>query len=1120
MTDIESTASNYANGREDAKLCARCEQLDLTIDKFIIGNASTTIARESQHDKGKKPDEARFRLKSGDSRKDLRELKVLRASRAACNFCDLVYKAIRHYSPDKTNDATTCSLTWEVDGRQVESDLELRYINKTRRIRLRWYETTGNRQEAYMVFVAPKDPTRPNSDARSKLEREIHFLGREFGAQKEKQALIKSWLDLCVKDHGEACHGTHGTTRKFKELTKETHFGVIDVVDMQLKALPIKDGKPERYVALSYVWGGKQQHKPPYTTTSTNIMTHILHGGLESAWDKLPSTIQDAILLVSRLGERYLWIDSLCIVQDSDSSWQLNAKVMHLVYGNSYFTICAADGIDSSAGLRAAKPILRALGPTDPLSEAMAGASLNGTQKSENDSNSQQMSAECAPGVRLMVARPLEAVINDSVWNKRAWTFQERVLSRRCLIFAEGRVYFQCRSTGISQDLYTDGKGSGWSLDRTNSPLRTLEELQQRPLWFYMKYVGMYTGRDLTKPRDILAAFQGISWLLERYMQAPSLFGIPTSHFDLALLWAPLGPISRRRLKPIAHLKNPCTENETGDCTCQLESESFGLKEFPSWAWSGWMGATIEYQLEMIEGCLLNIHEWLKYHTWIQWHIRDEKGHIRPLSEFLGRDSRDETVDPLELSDTDSRPMSFEDENRWKGYPRCNWRRGMVPVRTVSKLEGVDSVRYVGAPQRTRSYYGEANSNERHRDLSPNQRDSRSRPRSSLAPEYERVSNEHYVSRSRGSTFTPSINRTRSPPPSLVRRTLDLSDDDPRSRGSTFYIPRRPRVDSSGGYRDEYGRLIRAEIPNKRPTFQAILPGNPFGVISEKHYPQDPSEMQHMPILQFWTWRTELHVVARDTSLDIVDKNPSPQLSYCDIVDKERDWCGSIVLNHEWIRENQGSLFYFIAISEAKAFTKNECPVWTYYIPKERDECEWDLYYVLLLERNKKRGLWERVGIGKAFQAAFREKEWRERRTLLNYRKSSKRGIQEFSRSVNVVTYCVYNDGGPTVDESIKAADSLKNNSTKQTLCEISRPAGSTNRTDKAIVQMAGGSIRMFINGPAENIWYAAFYWCHAYLKGCDHATNGVSWYPALPTPTAASDDVGILVTDLGAIGS
>ena len=535
------------------------------------------------------------------------------------------------------------------------------FVNSTRRVRLSWNETTGNAQEAYLVFVAPRDPLRPNSDATSRWERETHFLGREFGDQKEKQALIKSWLDLCVQEHSEECRDRHGTEMEFKELIKETYFGVIDVADMQLKALPIRKGMPELYVALSYVWGRKAHDEPPYVTTRANVMTHILHGGLETAWDKLPRTIQDAILLVSRLGYRYIWIDSLCIVQDSDSSWQLNTRAMHLVYGNAHFTICAADG-DSSAGLGAVKPILRAMRPAQSAREAMA--SVNGVEY-EDAYNSQPISTECAPGVRLMVTRPLEAVVNDSVWNKRAWTFQERILSRRCLVFAEGRVYFQCRSTGISQDIYTDGEGSGWSLDRTNSPLRTLRELQQRPLWFYMKYVNMYTGRHLTKPRDILAAFEGISWLLGRYMEAPSLFGLPTSHFDLALLWNPLETLRFRRPgAPSESDKKTCTQDDLGNCTCQMEQESFGGEEFPTWSWSGWMGGRIEYQLGMIDGCLLNVREWLKHHTWVQWYIRDEKGHLRPLWEILSqRTGRPSFRNMAEM----------EDDERWKGYPRSGY---------------------------------------------------------------------------------------------------------------------------------------------------------------------------------------------------------------------------------------------------------------------------------------------------------------------------------------------------------------------------------------------------------------------------------------------------------------
>ena len=108
------------------------------------------------------------------------------------------------------------------------------------------------------------------------------------------------------------------------------------------------------------------------------------------------------------------------------------------------------------------------------------------------------------------------------------------------------------------------------------------------------------------------------------------------------------------------------------------------------------------------------------------------------------------------------------------------------------------------------------------------------------------------------------------------------------------------------------------------------------------------------------------------------DRYPGDGLRLCDIVDAEGDWCGCITLDEEFVSDHQGYLCTFIAISDAKRFTLDGCPVWTYYIPKGREESEWDLYFVLLLERNEERGVWERVGLGKVFQAAFRGNSWAE----------------------------------------------------------------------------------------------------------------------------------------------
>ena len=102
----------------------------------------------------------------------------------------------------------------------------------------------------------------------------------------------------------------------------------------------------------------------------------------------------------------------------------------------------------------------------------------------------------------------------------------------------------------------------------------------------------------------------------------------------------------------------------------------------------------------------------------------------------------------------------------------------------------------------------------------------------------------------------------------------------------------------------------------------------------------------------------------------------SRELIRCDIADEVGDWCGSIVLDPQWIMEKKSSKQEFIAISEAKNFTKNECKSWSYYIPKERDQSEWDLFYVLLIQW--KSGKWEGVGSGKVFKESFKGASWKE----------------------------------------------------------------------------------------------------------------------------------------------
>jgi hypothetical protein len=328
-------------------------------------------------------------------------------------------------------------------------------------------------------------------------------------------------------------------------------------------------------------------------------MSYRTHGGIDQAFSALPKVIKDAIELVRRLGFQYLWIDSLCIIQDSERSWTQNAFDMDLIYGNAIFTICAADGTNASTGLQA----------------------MHESTGTESDDKNM---AYCTKDVQLVVSRPPEMYIKASKWNTRAWTFQERLLSRRCLIFTGSRVYFQCRSTGMSEDIYADREGAGWSLDFTDAPLQIFRQLPLRSMWVYMRLVELYTARQLTREQDILAAFTGVTTLMKRTMKADFVSGLPSSHFDLALLWEYPELVQRR--------------------------QSLTTTEFPSWSWCGWTGAASQYRRDTLDGCLDDVKEWLKRRTWIRWHMRNSKGELCPLW------------------DPDHWVVDVSDHDNWQGY--------------------------------------------------------------------------------------------------------------------------------------------------------------------------------------------------------------------------------------------------------------------------------------------------------------------------------------------------------------------------------------------------------------------------------------------------------------------
>lgn len=120
----------------------------------------------------------------------------------------------------------------------------------------------------------------------------------------------------------------------------------------RLLDIGIKDGVEPRlitassvtteYATLSHCWGKAR----PLMTTSSNLSQHMRSVPLLS----LPKTFQDAVAVTRELGIRYLWIDSLCIIQDSVEDWELECSRMAQIYQGSIVSICGPTALDSSTG--------------------------------------------------------------------------------------------------------------------------------------------------------------------------------------------------------------------------------------------------------------------------------------------------------------------------------------------------------------------------------------------------------------------------------------------------------------------------------------------------------------------------------------------------------------------------------------------------------------------------------------------------------------------------------------------------------------------------------------------------------------------------------------------------
>jgi hypothetical protein len=409
------------------------------------------------------------------------------------------------------------------------------------------YEGVMEHQLAFRLDVGSKEDFISLMGTQSE-EAAVLNLSRPIGRH-WNSAIFRDALNACRKHHGERCeapqsafasaHHTLGAPAAIGE-----RLLVVDVLQECIASLPTDSS----YVALSYCWSNK-----PYSVlTLTNHQELSIPGTLRSLF--LAPTISDAMIATRAIGEQYLWVDSLCIVQDDFENKTAELARMDDIYRAASLTIIAA---------------------ATPLNGSEVGLPGVRAATARSDAATIEIRGLTFRQCRLSLWDGLAA----SRWQTRAWTLQEYLLSKRYLIFMPEQVYFVCRTADFAEDhidhvcvkserpneqalqpccdlTVYENRSNG---KESHSPLHTIDS--------YRELVEVYTRREMSFDADGVNAARGMLRLLQQEYGIAFLCGLPVPHLiGYFLTWVPLGPSVRRKPLPP------------------------GKGRILSWTWAGWRG--------------------------------------------------------------------------------------------------------------------------------------------------------------------------------------------------------------------------------------------------------------------------------------------------------------------------------------------------------------------------------------------------------------------------------------------------------------------------------------------------------------------------------------------------
>lgn len=349
---------------------------------------------------------------------------------------------------------------------------------------------------------------------------------------------IKDWIRDC-DNHHDYCRSlisNHGSLWIPSRL--------IFVGTTATPALRLCEDAPQgsQYTSLSHCWGGYM----PLRLLKCNLASFKK----ELPISALPKTFRDSIIVTRQLDILYIWIDSLCIVQDSADDWEKESVLMYKVYSNASMNVAATFARDGRDGLFSERHQL-AVQPCIVEVDWL----LPDTTDSVEEESHMNIHANAKYFYQVVPNSRWERKVEESPLNQRGWVCQERLLSRRNVHFTQGEVYWECASTSASELRPQFHKETRWFTEikmklasrMQNHTLSSKKSTETRNFEYFMAWadiVQQYTSCDLTYDSDKLPAIAGLAqhWQALWGSEVQYLAGLWNMDLPYQLLWIPKKP--------------------------------------------------------------------------------------------------------------------------------------------------------------------------------------------------------------------------------------------------------------------------------------------------------------------------------------------------------------------------------------------------------------------------------------------------------------------------------------------------------------------------------------------------------------------------------------------------